>query len=121
MIVCRDHYVVVSWREVGKKEFAGLAVQHRRTNDLTVLLRRDNDIRKGLIDKTVDTIQFGRNDLDHWLELVCAIPRLHNRMTGVKIQQEIDPLPGIHGELMDQFDSRLHPAWCLERDFGVLA
>ncbi len=118
MVVCGDHDIVVSRREMGKKEFAGQSVQHRRTNDIPALLGRDYDIGQGLIDKTVDTVQYSRNDFDHWLQYVLAVPSLHNRVARIKIEQQIDSLPGIHCELVDQFNARLNRTGGIKRDLS---
>ena len=78
MTVSGDHDIVISWIEVGKKEFAGRRIEHSFADDFTLLLRRDSNIGQRFIDKALDAVQDERNDFDHWLELVLAIAGLHN-------------------------------------------
>ena len=78
-------------------------------------------VKQGCVDKAFDAVQHKGNDLDHGLELVRTIAGLHDGFAGIKVQQQIDALPGTYGELVDQFNSGLYSAGRLERDFSGLA
>src|SRR5580765_4606723 len=73
-------------------------------------------VKQGRVDKSFDTIQHKWNDLDHGLELVRTIAGLHDGFAGIKVQQQINALPGTHGELVDQFNPALYCAGRIERD-----
>src|SRR5512146_1713436 len=98
---------------MGKEEFSGIRIHDRRTNDFTVDLGRNNNIfanqgliqKAILIDKSLNAVQRIGNDLDNRLQYVLVTPSLHNGMTSIKIQQQINSLPGGHVKLMNQLDS----------------
>ena len=101
MIVIGDHDVtIVPWIQMGKKEFSGIRIHDRSTNDFTVKLGRCHDIfpEQGLIhkalfiDKAFNAVQREGNNLDHRLEDILTASGPHNRFTGIEVQQQIDTL-----------------------------
>ena len=126
-VVCSDHDVVVCRRsQMSEEEFTGHRVRHRRTDDVTVHLGRYDDMadidlvdKQGGVDKAFDAVQHKGNDLYHGLELVGTIAGLHDGFASIKVQQQIDTLPGTHGELVDQFNPALYGTGRIERDLVV--
>ena len=96
---------------MGEEEFAGHRIRHRRTNDVTIIIWADTTT--WLLGKAVSTkpsMPFSTKGMTliTGLSLYVPLPVCHDGFAGIKVQQQIDALPGTHGELVDQFNAALH-------------